>query len=451
MITRSQHWTDRQLRPGSHRRTISNWCNYKTPGNDWAPSAPGLVAMPSPPPNWEGAWDFSEGSLAGPAQIFTRNALTVGQRAMIGLRVAEYPGSWINWLARNTTGADRVISNNGQTVTWAGIWPGCDLIVDIGRHKAKETIKIWDKALAPSYFEFSLRVPGSHTIEIDEAATTYRVLDSLGEERIKTNPLWAHDSATTGLGVDGQQSVGVTLSDQGVSQGLRIIRITPDPNDMANAIGDVFIDPTTTISGAANQYDTMVRASAGDTNWGGSTLLITSKTASPDFRSIFSIASAAIPSGTISRGELFLSRISGGGTYGAHSILSANSGWVEGTQNGVLQSGTACYNYLSYNTTTWAGSAGLRTADTDYNSTYYDTETWSSGSAYTGILFDPASVTAWRTLATNSGGMLIVTAPSASGETRWQSSDSSTNPAYWEIDYTVGPSGFLKSFMDRRH
>ena len=58
-----------------------------------------------------------------------------------------------------------------------------------------------------------------------------------------------------------------------------------------------------------------------------------------------------------------------------YSILSANSGWNEGTHNEApATSGESCWNYKSYDTIGWAGSEGLGSSGTDYNATAIGTQ-----------------------------------------------------------------------------
>ena len=56
-------------------------------------------------------------------------------------------------------------------------------------------------------------------------------------------------------------------------------------------------------------------------------------------------------------------------TFALFEIASANGNWVEGTANGSAETGSPCWNYKAYDVSTptsWAGSAGMSTANTDY-------------------------------------------------------------------------------------
>ncbi len=56
-------------------------------------------------------------------------------------------------------------------------------------------------------------------------------------------------------------------------------------------------------------------------------------------------------------------------TTDVHAISAANRAWVEGASTGAAQPGESTWNNLAHPSTSWAGSAGLGTADTDYDST----------------------------------------------------------------------------------
>lgn len=52
----------------------------------------------------------------------------------------------------------------------------------------------------------------------------------------------------------------------------------------------------------------------------------------------------------------------------AYHISNANGDWIEGTKdNATAGTNEPCWNYKAYNTTEWAGSAGLSTSSTDYD------------------------------------------------------------------------------------
>jgi hypothetical protein len=94
-----------------------------------------------------------------------------------------------------------------------------------------------------------------------------------------------------------------------------------------------------------------------------------------------------------------------------YRIADANGSWVEGTSLGDSQSGSSCWNYRAYNTNTWAGSAGLSTAGTDYVNTVIGSATFTDGtSGYRTITLNSSGLTVladWFGDASNNGVMLI--------------------------------------------
>ena len=75
---------------------------------------------------------------------------------------------------------------------------------------------------------------------------------------------------------------------------------------------------------------------------------------------------------------LVATSIAGGGdTISLYRIATANNGWVEGVQDGVLADDAtdeSCWNWKAYNEGAWAGSAGLSTAGTDHYNTKLATD-----------------------------------------------------------------------------
>jgi hypothetical protein len=75
-------------------------------------------------------------------------------------------------------------------------------------------------------------------------------------------------------------------------------------------------------------------------------------------------------------------------TTNLHAITAANRGWIAGTHAGAAATGESTWNNLARNTTTWAGSAGLGTAGTDYDSTVLATHTLNSTRPAAGSVID---------------------------------------------------------------
>lgn len=96
-----------------------------------------------------------------------------------------------------------------------------------------------------------------------------------------------------------------------------------------------------------------------------------------------------------------------------YEIASANGDWVEGNAKGYAETGSACWNYKAYHASTptsWAGSAGMSTAGTDYVDTIIGSYTLSTGTVSANtpidIIFNAsglAVVKSWFGESTNSG------------------------------------------------
>lgn len=91
-------------------------------------------------------------------------------------------------------------------------------------------------------------------------------------------------------------------------------------------------------------------------------------------------------------------------TLDIYEIASANSTWVAGTANASPQAGSCCWNKKIYNTTAWAGSAGLNTATTDYVNTSLGTLTFPDHSGFSGYRAVPINSSGLSYLASLFGG-----------------------------------------------
>ncbi|MFZ4682776.1 MAG: hypothetical protein ACOYMS_09755 [Terrimicrobiaceae bacterium] len=86
---------------------------------------------------------------------------------------------------------------------------------------------------------------------------------------------------------------------------------------------------------------------------------------------------------------LHISKIFGNsqGDLSAYAIKPANAGWVAGTggagvSNGEVQPGSSTWNRRIYDTASWAGSAGLSSAGTDYDATKLGSFHWTTATDY---------------------------------------------------------------------
>jgi hypothetical protein len=141
----------------------------------------------------------------------------------------------------------------------------------------------------------------------------------------------------------------------------------------------------------------------------------------------------------------------GEGDFSLYAVSPANAGWVAGTgdSNGSTQVGTSTWNRRLHDTTSWAGSAGLGTAGTDYNTTLLATHHWTAtGDFVMNFTGTPAQLKAlidqWSGPQPSNAGLLLrnVTTAGATGTASVlaaQSTLSGSRPGL-TITYTSGPA-----------
>ena len=101
-------------------------------------------------------------------------------------------------------------------------------------------------------------------------------------------------------------------------------------------------------------------------------------------------------------------------TFSIYAIKPANADWVEGTVQWAVETGSSCWNYKAYDTSNWAGSAGLGTADVDYYATALGTFVTTGGglveAALSGIpgLSLKDLIDQWSGSQANNAGLLIL-------------------------------------------
>ena len=139
---------------------------------------------------------------------------------------------------------------------------------------------------------------------------------------------------------------------------------------------------------------------------------------------------ATIVSATL---KLYSSGATQAQTYTVYKITDANGDWVEGTGNDSKINGAPCWNYKAYHTSTptsWAGSAGLSTAGTDYVNTVLATASLGAISDTNEIAISfgadgLAVLQSWFGDASNNGLLLIT-----SGTDEYYHSGEATNESY---------------------
>ena len=131
-------------------------------------------------------------------------------------------------------------------------------------------------------------------------------------------------------------------------------------------------------------------------------------------------------------------------TINVYQISAANGDWIEGTTEDAAEAGSPCWNYKAYDATTptsWAGSAGLATAGTDYVNTSLGSAIFTDGvSGYRTITFNSTGegvVEGWLGDATNNGFLLLGSGAN-NNWTEWHSSQGTDgNRPYLSVTYTT--------------
>lgn len=119
-------------------------------------------------------------------------------------------------------------------------------------------------------------------------------------------------------------------------------------------------------------------------------------------------------------------------TVDLYQPSAANAGWVAGTQTGAAEVGSSDGIYKINNTVTWAGSALLSTATTDYVNTSLGSYTFvDDASGFKTITFNAAGIAYLQTLlgTTGGGGLLMFSTTEATNNclTKLDSANSATS------------------------
>jgi hypothetical protein len=445
-MLRSWHWTDEPIPATRERkRTFDNYSNYRTPGGLWLPSDLTIDDTTDIPPDWSGAYEFRHRKLNGILQAFVGDETDTGNRAMWGMRLAHNPNAWLNIKA---LGIDNPIQpiRNGNKLTYSDLWTNADFELELIRHAIRKTIIL----KAPGHqnsFRFALRYPDNWTHQIID--DILYVSNAQGTVIFQTKPLWAFDSTPIN-----KKPIRLNLvAGQPITVGLKTfptIRIVLNQIDLSNAIYPIHVDPTTTISGTTDIQDTWLQNDTGsgtNANWGGATTIrlgtFSDSYGSNASRTLFRIATASIPAGTITNFTMTIKNSATINATQAHEIyiiVDANSNWVEGTGNGSTQVGSCCYNRKIYNTTTWTGGAGIGSGgyDTDASPpTISLTNGTSANTAHTATL-KTAWATAWRDATRQNSGILIASAMASLATDTFHSTEAASNQPTFEIAYTTG-------------
>jgi hypothetical protein len=441
MITaRGKHWTDERIGGRSARRVVRNHANYETSAGIIAPTSHGIAAQSGPPSHWSGQWDFSHAQIEAPLQVYTRDSTDPGNRALMGINPSHRPDVWATWKAVDANDCEPTVTDDGATITYAGLWDGTDWRLQIGPHKVKDFIELNDLAVAPRSFDWTIKLaPGC---SLDPRSDGVHLLDGSGVSHGKiTYPVAWDDSGSEEAP---NVSVAMVLIDN--AGPLLVMRMTVADADFdaARAAGSgIVIDPTVVISGTTDIEDASAYGPNPDINMGGrADVWVRGNSALDDNNQsgLVRVAASAIPAGTINLVTFssYKTNTVASGSVEHHRIVDAND-WVEGTQSFAIEVGSCCANYAKYNTQTWAGGLGSRclVSGTDYDAdasppTQTNLTVGAQSIALPNVWFSD-----WRDSVRVANGFVMHAF--SINNFNIQSTEG-TNPPTFTIDYTTGPT-----------
>ena len=237
-----------------------------------------------------------------------------------------------------------------------------------------------------------------------------------------------------------------------------IVYTLPDLAGMAEPV----VDPTLTLQpDAASGEDVRLVSGGSSLNYGAGTILSSGRFLADSnvHRVLLRFDVSGIPvAAALNSASLYMYIQDTTYSYAAttldlYEIVAANADWVEGSANGSAQVGSSCWNKKIYNTTNWAGAAGLGTAGTDYINTTIGTLTVPNPVVLNSEFSTAITTTVvdgWRT--TNNGMLLRATTESGSdnGASMYSSDDATagTRPKL-VVEYTIlgGGSIFASSVI----
>ena len=182
---------------------------------------------------------------------------------------------------------------------------------------------------------------------------------------------------------------------------------------------------------------------------------ITGWSSSSEFRSIirFPLDQLALTGATITAATFGCEVISigdgGNTTIEIHEIATANLGWIEGTKNdATATAGEPDWTHFSHTSpvTTWAGSAGLSTATTDYVTAVYGSFNGTSTGSKTAA-FSAAGITYLNNQIGSDAEFLIFTSDAFSGDEFTSIASSGRSPMtarpFLELTFTPPAEVFI--------
>lgn len=438
MIRRAQHWTDTPIEGRKRRRQIRNWANYRTPHHGFVAAAPLITEATRKPDDWDGEFDFQRTSQAGALQTFFGDTRDLANPAMVGLRLADRPGFWVNFRAMGTLPNPDTIAE-GARHAWRGLWKNTTLRYIDSAHKLTKEIVLREPG-HPTRFRFSVKLPPHLTLIFRNGGGA--ILGPNGTERLTLLAPWGEDA-------DGKAIRATMRQGLDTSRGLPTVVIEVNEDDLAGAVYPVTIDPTATITGTTDIEDNWLQQNVSNRNRGADTTLdLNNSTAGNRRRGVIRISAGSIPAGSISGFRmltdvtLVLLDAQASQVVEVYFIADAND-WVEGTVDSSVQIGSSCYGQKKLAEEDWAGGliSGCGVSGTDYDA---DGSPPTMSVSVTGpqtFTLDLSWPPLWRDAARVANGMVfdLIEVGSNGGLVRIKSSEHA-DPLSFEVDYTA-PSG----------
>lgn len=422
----NHHWKEEDLPSGQVRRTIASCCNYKTTGGIWAATDSKLEGAGAKPAGWPLArWDFQHQIARQPLQVYFGKDVAGGAPALIGVCSDERPSITLVMIPWGVANKAVKPEPTDIAVHWDGLWPNTELWYRSGPGRLDKELRLMT-ADTPLSFQFALQPSPQAVLSV--SADGMDVRDAAdGASILRLQPPWGSDASGRDIRCTLRAGAGVVYR----GESLPTVWIDVNSADLVGATYPVFVDPTATISGAGAIDDaTMASGGSANLNYGARTSLF----ASSIREAILRITStSSIPVGTYTAFRLKMrSWFGGGAVIQFYCVKDANT-WVEGTGDGIVQSGSCCYNYAKYNTQAWAGSAGCSTSGTDYDADASPPSVTMASAGWWTVNLLPAWLAAWKGGSRVNNGIVA----KASADTGIYSSDAASgNALYFEIDYT---------------
>jgi hypothetical protein len=197
-------------------------------------NAIGLAA--GTPPDWEGAFEFSQSNLDSPMQGFGEDINTPTNTALVGLRISDRPRVWVNWKALETrTNVIMLRDILERRLIWPLLWANTDLEWIFCRHQLARRITL-RRTPHPASFRFSMRASPFLSWELRNGTLVFK--NPANEAVMTTLAPSALDAKERIIPCTFVQDADILVN----GTFLPTFRITPNSAELATATYPVTID-----------------------------------------------------------------------------------------------------------------------------------------------------------------------------------------------------------------